>query len=65
MTALLERSLTRLERLAGLAEALDFARVERDEEIRHALGLGATVEQLAEITGKSVARVYQIRDGRR
>lgn len=51
-----------------LAEAESLARsrvAERDSAIRKALGLGIPVPVVAEQSGVSVPRVYQIKDGRR
>ena len=52
--------LTRLRRLADLADAGDWLREERDDEIRRLRGFGFTVGQIVDATGLTRARVYQI-----
>jgi len=36
----------------------------RNEAIRHALKLGASVAEVVKLTGLTRARIYQIRDGK-
>lgn len=52
--------LLRLRRLADLADAGEWLREERDDEIRRARGEGFTVGQLVDATGLTRARIYQI-----
>lgn len=50
---------------ADLKRKLDDAISVRDDSIRKALAKGGRVADLAEDAGMKVARIYQIRDGRR
>ena len=52
--------LTRLRRLADLADAGDWLRDERDDEIRRLRALAFTVGQIVDATGLTRARIYQI-----
>lgn len=54
-----------MEQAAELDRRKQLVQERRDAEIRRLIAEGMSVRQLAEMTGTSVQRIYQIRDGRR
>lgn len=59
----LTRLRTAARRVARAEESAERARADRDEFVRDALHAGASVVEVAEVTGLSAPRVYQIRSG--
>lgn len=51
--------------LESAQAAVTHATARRDELIRRAIAAGTPVKELATTTGMSLARIYQVRDGRR